>query len=59
LRAFLAAGYYRPATRTDVALPGNKRLLVRAGLDPAAPIAEVTADQWHSLAVLLGGGRFS
>ncbi len=56
LRAILRAAYRRPSTRTDVPLAGCKRLLLRAGLDPAAPVAEVTADQWHRLAVLLGGG---
>jgi 23S rRNA (adenine-N6)-dimethyltransferase len=54
LRAMLPAAYRRPGTRTDVALPGNRRLLVRAGLDPAAPVSAVTADQWHRLAVVLG-----
>jgi 23S rRNA (adenine-N6)-dimethyltransferase len=56
LRSILEAAYRRPATRTDIALAGRKRLLLRAGLDPAAPVADVTADQWHRLAVLLGGG---
>jgi 23S rRNA (adenine-N6)-dimethyltransferase len=55
LRAILRAAYHRPSTRTDIAVAGRKRLLLRAGLDPAAPVAEVTADQWHRLAVLLGG----
>jgi 23S rRNA (adenine-N6)-dimethyltransferase len=56
LRAMLSAAYRRPGTRTGVALPGHRRLLLRAGVDPAAPVAAVTADQWHRLAVLLGGG---
>jgi 23S rRNA (adenine-N6)-dimethyltransferase len=56
LRAILAAAYRRPSTRTDLALPGYQRLLRSAGLDPAAPVAAVSADQWHQLAVLLGGG---
>jgi 23S rRNA (adenine-N6)-dimethyltransferase len=54
LRAMLRAAYRQPAVRTDLALPGSRRLLLRAGLDPAAPVAVVTADQWHRLAVLLG-----
>jgi 23S rRNA (adenine-N6)-dimethyltransferase len=57
LRAILPAAYRRPLTRTDVVLAGNKRVLLRAGMSPAAPIAEVTADQWHQLAVLLGDGN--
>jgi 23S rRNA (adenine-N6)-dimethyltransferase len=57
LRAVLPAAYRQPRTRTGVALAGHKRLMLRAGLDPAAPVADVTADQWHRLAVLLGGGQ--
>ncbi len=57
LRGILDAAYRRPGCRTDIALAGHKRALLRAGLDPAAPVAVVTADQWHRLAVLLGGGR--
>jgi hypothetical protein len=56
LRAMLPAAYRRPGTRTDMALPGCRRLLLRAGLDPAGPVSAVTADQWHRLSVLLGGG---
>jgi 23S rRNA (adenine-N6)-dimethyltransferase len=56
LRAIVQAAYRRPGTRTDIALAGRKRLLLRAGLDPAAPVAQVTADQWHRFAVLLDGG---
>jgi 23S rRNA (adenine-N6)-dimethyltransferase len=56
LNGILRAAYRRPSTRTDVALTGRRRLLLRAGLDPAAPVAEVTAEQWHRLAVLLGAG---
>ncbi len=55
LRAILAAAYRRSGTRADLAIPGYRRLLLRAGIDPAAPVAAVTADQWHRLAVLLGG----
>jgi len=56
LRAVLQAAYHRPSTRTDIAVACGKRMLARAGLDPAAPVAAVTADQWHRLAMLLGGG---
>ena len=38
-------------------LPGRRRLLVRVGLDPAAPVANVTAEQWHRLALLLADGN--
>jgi 23S rRNA (adenine-N6)-dimethyltransferase len=55
LRPIVQAAYRRPGTRTDIALAGRKRLLLRAGLDPAAPVAKVTAEQWHRLAVLLDG----
>ena len=56
LRAVLQAAYRRPGARTDIAVACGRRMLLRAGLDPAAPVAAVTADQWHRLAVLLGGG---
>jgi 23S rRNA (adenine-N6)-dimethyltransferase len=56
LRALVQAAYRRPAARTDVALAGCRRLLLRAGMDPDAPVADVTAEQWHRLAVLLDGG---
>jgi 23S rRNA (adenine-N6)-dimethyltransferase len=58
LRALLRAAYRRPGDRADLVLPGRRRLLVRAGLDPRTPVAEVTAEQWHHLALLLAdGGR--
>jgi 23S rRNA (adenine-N6)-dimethyltransferase len=56
LRGKVQAADRRPGTQTDIALVVHKRLLIRAGLDPAAPVAEVTAEQWHRLAVLLDGG---
>jgi 23S rRNA (adenine-N6)-dimethyltransferase len=56
MRAVLQAAYRRPSARTDTAVACGRRMLLRAGLDPAAPVAAVTADQWHRLAVLLGGG---
>ncbi len=56
LRTMLPAAYRHPGARTDIALPGRRRVLLRAGLDPAAPVSAVTADQWHRLAVLLGEG---
>jgi 23S rRNA (adenine-N6)-dimethyltransferase len=54
LQAILRTAYRRPSTRTGIALAGRKRMLLRAGIDPAAPVADVTADQWHQLALLLG-----
>jgi hypothetical protein len=59
LRPILKAAYQRPETRAGIALSGHKRQLVRAGLDPAVPITEVTADEWHRFAVLLGGGTLA
>jgi 23S rRNA (adenine-N6)-dimethyltransferase len=53
LHAIVKAAYRQPTIRTDIALAGRKRLLLSAGLDPAAPVARVTAEQWHRLAVLL------
>jgi 23S rRNA (adenine-N6)-dimethyltransferase len=55
LRAALESAYRRPSSRTEVALTCGRRLLLCAGMNPAAPVADVTADQWHRLAVLLGG----
>jgi 23S rRNA (adenine-N6)-dimethyltransferase len=56
LRSMLKAAYRRPGTRTDLVLPVPRWALRRAGLDPAAPVGAVTADQWHRLAALIGGG---
>ena len=56
LRPLLQTAYRRPANRSDAALAGYRRELRRAGLDPAAPVAAVTASQWHRLAIILGGG---
>jgi 23S rRNA (adenine-N6)-dimethyltransferase len=56
LLPILRAAYRRPGVRVDRALPGRRRLLLRAGLDPAAPVTAVTAGQWHQLALLLGAG---
>lgn len=56
LRALLRAAYRRPGARADVVLPGRRRPLLRAGLHPRTPVAEVTAEQWHDLALLLADG---
>jgi 23S rRNA (adenine-N6)-dimethyltransferase len=55
LRTMLRTAYRRPGARVDAIVGGRRRLLVRAAIDPAAPVAEVTAEQWHRLAVLLAG----
>jgi 23S rRNA (adenine-N6)-dimethyltransferase len=56
LRALLRAAYRRPGARADAVLPDRRRLLVRAAVDPGAPVAEVSGEQWHRLAVLLAHG---
>jgi len=56
LRALLRLAYRRPGARADVVLAGNRRLLVRAGLDPRTPVTELTAEHWHHLALLLADG---
>ena len=55
LRTLLRAAYRRPGERAGAVLGGRRRMLVRAAIDPAAPAAELTAEQWHRLAVLLAG----
>jgi 23S rRNA (adenine-N6)-dimethyltransferase len=55
LRTLLRAAYRRPGARADTIAGGRRRLLVRAAIDPAAPAAQVTAEQWHRLAILLAG----
>jgi len=63
LRALLRAAYRRPGARADAVLDGfglggrqSRRWLIGAGIDPAAPSAYLTADQWHRLAILLAKG---
>jgi 23S rRNA (adenine-N6)-dimethyltransferase len=58
LRSLLRAAYRHPSARADTVLAGTglagrRRLLVRAEVNPGAPVAEVTAEQWHRLAVIL------
>jgi 23S rRNA (adenine-N6)-dimethyltransferase len=53
LRTLLRAAYRRPTVRADAVVGVRRRLLLRAAIDPAAPAAQVTAEQWHRLAVLL------
>jgi hypothetical protein len=57
LRSLLRAAYRHPSARADKMLAetgfGNRRLLIRAGIGPGAPVADVTAEQWHRLAVML------
>jgi 23S rRNA (adenine-N6)-dimethyltransferase len=66
LRMLLRGAYRGPAARAGAVaasavlagagVPGGRRLLVRAGVDPAAAAGEVTAEQWYRLALLAGGG---
>ena len=57
LRSLLRAAYRCPSARADRMLAetgfGHRRLLIRAGIGPGVPVAEVTAEQWHRLAVML------
>jgi 23S rRNA (adenine-N6)-dimethyltransferase len=59
LWCLLSAAYRRPAARADavLAVPGARRLLIGAGIHPAAPAARITADQWHRLAIMVAAGR--
>jgi 23S rRNA (adenine-N6)-dimethyltransferase len=57
LRALLRGAYRRPGARAGAVLPGRRGLLLRAGLDPRTPVGEVTAVQWHDLALLLADGQ--
>jgi 23S rRNA (adenine-N6)-dimethyltransferase len=59
LRPLLRAAYRAPGARADAVLGGrpSRRLLIRAAIDPAAPAARITADQWHRLAIMLAGDR--
>jgi len=58
LRVLLRAAYRKPRARASTALAdtgatGGRRLLIRAGIDPSAMTTQITADQWHRLALLL------
>jgi 23S rRNA (adenine-N6)-dimethyltransferase len=54
LRTLLRGAYRRPqAALADAGLRDHRRLLIKAGIDPQAPVATITAEQWHRLAVLL------
>ncbi|HUA28092.1 MAG TPA: rRNA adenine N-6-methyltransferase family protein [Streptosporangiaceae bacterium] len=63
LRQLLRAAYRRPHARADALLRGfggpgarqHRRLLIGAGIDPASPAAQLTARQWHRLAMGLAG----
>lgn len=56
LRMMLRHAYRTPRSRADVVLPGRRKLLMRAAVDPRTPVALVTAEQWHRLAMLLASG---
>ncbi len=53
LRAMLRHAYRAPRSRADAVLAGRRRLLIRAAVDPRTPVALLTAEQWHRLAMLL------
>jgi 23S rRNA (adenine-N6)-dimethyltransferase len=60
LRALLRAAYSGPGARAATVLastgapgPRGRRLLIRVGIDPRAAIGQITAEQWHRLALLL------
>jgi len=63
LRSLLRAAYRSPGARADTVLAntvlantvpaGRRRLLIRARVNPGAPVAEVTGEQWHRLAIML------
>jgi 23S rRNA (adenine-N6)-dimethyltransferase len=55
LRTLLRAAYRRPGEAAGIALPGHRRLLIRAGVDPRSAAGEIRAEQWHALALLLAG----
>ena len=62
LRVLLRAAYRRPGARAgtvlaDAGAPGGRRLLIRAGVDPGALVEQITAEQWHCLALLLAANR--
>jgi hypothetical protein len=43
------------AVLASTGAPGGRRLLIRAGIDPGAAAGQITAEQWHRLALLLAG----
>lgn len=58
LRTLLRAAYRGPCSTAEAVLasvgaPGGRRLLIRAGIDPGAAVEQITAEQWHRLALLL------
>jgi 23S rRNA (adenine-N6)-dimethyltransferase len=55
LRPLLREAYRHPVQRAETLLPGRRRLLIRAGVDPRSPGSQLTAAQWHELACLLAG----
>ena len=62
LRALLRAAYRSPGVRASTVIanagaPGSRRLLIRAGVDPGAVVEQITAEQWHHLALLLAPDR--
>jgi 23S rRNA (adenine-N6)-dimethyltransferase len=62
LRVLLRAAYRQPRARASTALAdtsaiNGRRLLIRARIDPGAMVEQITAEQWHRLALLLAADR--
>jgi 23S rRNA (adenine-N6)-dimethyltransferase len=57
LRTMLRRAYRTPRCRAEEVVPGRRRLLIRAAVEPRTPVALVTAEQWHALALLLARER--
>ena len=66
LRALLRSAYRTPGAKASAVLastaapgapgaPAGRRLLIHAGVDPGSLVTDVTAEQWHCLALLLAG----
>jgi len=60
LRALLRSAYRNPGARASAVLasmaaPAGRRLLIHAGVGPGSLVTDVTAEQWHRLALLLAG----
>lgn len=57
LRTMLRRAYRTPRCRAEEVVPGRRRLLIGAAIEPRTPVALVTAEQWHALALLLARER--
>ena len=62
LHSLLRAAYRSPGARASAALArtgvtGGRRLLLSVGIDPGTVVGQITAEQWHRLALLLSANR--